>query len=383
MKILIVPMMAMTESSGPKRRAHALAEAATRRGWKAITPTLPTPSPLGLPPILGKHCFPLAQKLGINRHARITSFDEVLWLTGNTSGTYLRQAIHQLRTCIQDSGCDAVYSEFSLPGILAARTEGVPIFGSTSFPTLPTFANNPAHVDSINKVLRELHLDSVHSPEEILLMPDHLFVPSCPELEPFPHTTLGSTPLTFTGPFYDLTDTAASKASTTTERNLVVAYFGNSALSPKRALRVLEEALCATNLTAYVAGLPEQVSRHTTHVHTAPTFDFSTLLPRAIAFINHGGQNSLMDGIRYETPQLICPGNVFERQFNAQAATRAHLGQTLEAKEFTPCNVRAALMNLIAQQDTMRNNAHVLRERLVALGGANAVLDTIEHTLAH
>jgi UDP:flavonoid glycosyltransferase YjiC (YdhE family) len=43
-------------------------------------------------------------------------------------------------------------------------------------------------------------------------------------------------------------------------------------------------------------------------------FDFDELMPEAVAFINHGGQNSVMTGLINGIPQIICPGNIFERQ---------------------------------------------------------------------
>ena len=116
--------------------------------------------------------FPLAQKLGLNRRVPITCFDDVLKLTGNTNRRYLTRAVEQLRKIIQNGRFDAVYSEFNIASIIAAKTEGVPVFGSTSFPTQPSFASDPSSVTGLNRVLRSLSMDPVRSPENILLMPN-------------------------------------------------------------------------------------------------------------------------------------------------------------------------------------------------------------------
>ena len=303
--------------------------------------------------------FPLAQELGLNRRVPITCFDDVLKLTGNTDRRYLTRAVEQLRKIIQNGRFDAVYSEFNIASIIAAKAEGVPVFGSTSFPTQPSFASNPSSVAGLNRVLRSLSMDPVRSPEDILLMPNVRFVPSCPELEPFP----AEIPVIFTGPFIDL-----SASTLDTPRDAVVAYFGNGAVTPRRGFAVFAEALRGSSLDLYVAGLPE---RHAAHLHTAPRFDFSELLPRTAIFVNHGGQNSMMDGIAYGSPQLICPGKVFERRFNAKAAERCGIGLSLEQSCFDVPTVLRTLEQLLEDAARYRASAAFLRNRLTELGGTN------------
>lgn len=381
MRVLVTPLMAMAESAGPASRARALASAVVSRGWETtlcvpegFAGTVPagvsaqpilTPSPLGMPQVIGKKMFPLAQRLGLNRHVPITCFDDVLKLTGNTDRQYLTRAVEQLRKIIQNGCFDAVYSEFNIASIIAAKAEGVPVFGSTSFPTQSSFASNPSSVAGLNRVLRSLSMDPVRSPEDLLLMPNVRFVPSCPELEPFP----AESPVVFTGPFIDL------PASTLdTPRDAVVAYFGNGAVTPRRGFAVLAEALRGSSLDLYVAGLPE---RHAAHLHTASRFDFSELLPRTAIFVNHGGQNSMMDGIAYGSPQLICPGKVFERRFNAKAAERCGIGLSLEQSCFDVPTVRRTLEQLLEDGAGYRASAESLRNRLTELGGTNRVIDSI------
>lgn len=407
MRVLVVPMMAMAESSGPASRSRALAAAMVANGWE-ITLCVPddspfealegvrlqpllTPSPLGLPRVIGKNMFPLAQRLGLNRHATITCFDDVLRLTGNTDKRYLAASVKQLRDILRNSHFDAIYSEFNLAAIIAAQAEGVPVFGSTSFPTQPSFASNPAVGSGVNQVLKSLALAPVGSPQDILLWPNMRFVPSCPALEPF----AGDASVVFTGPFTrpfadPLTNPLANpvadpgaKGTPQAEdvqhpRNAVVAYLGNGTVTPRQAYAVLAKALQDSNLSLYVAGLPE---RHEGSFHTAPRFNFSELLPRAAVFVNHGGQNSVMDGITYGAPQLICPGKVFERRFNAESATRTGIGISLEHTDFNVESVRTALHRLLEGGEAFRAAADTLRGNLLALGGTDKVISTIEAAL--
>ncbi len=381
MRVLVTPLMAMAESAGSATRARALASTMASRGWKTtlcvpegftgMVPTnvnaqpILTPSPLGMPRTIGRKMFPLAQRLGLNRRVPITCFDDVLKLTGNIDKCYLARAVEQLREIIQDGHFEAVYSEFNIASIIAAKAEDVPVFGSTSFPTQPSFASDPSSVAGLNRVLRSLSMDPVRSPEDILLMPNVRFVPSCPELEPFP----AESPVIFTGPFIDLPESTPD-----TPRDAVVAYFGNGAVTPRRGFAVLAEALRGSGLDLYVAGLPES---HAAHLHTAPRFDFSDLLPRTAIFVNHGGQNSMMDGIAHGSPQLICPGKVFERRFNAKAAERCGIGLSLEQSCFDIPTVRRTLEQLLEDAAGYRASAASLKNRLSELGGANRIVDTI------
>lgn len=155
------------------------------------------PTPLGMPRVVGKRMFPLAQRLGLNRRVSMTCFDNVLWLTGNTNERYLETAVRQLRGIIREGRFEAVYSEFNVAAIIAAKVEGVPVFGTTSYPTQPSYASDPATANGVNRVLRSLSMGEVRSPEDVLLMPQVRFVPSCHALEPFSDDDS----VIFTGPF--------------------------------------------------------------------------------------------------------------------------------------------------------------------------------------
>lgn len=385
MRVLVAPMMAMAESFGPASRSRILARAMASKGWEValcvpegVPWTVPdgvraqpvlVPSPLGAPRVVGKRAFPLAQRLGLNRHVPVTCFDDVLRLTGNADGRYLAAAVEQLRGVMREGRFDAVYSEFNLAAIIAAKAEGIPIFGSASFPTQPSYASNPAVGKGVNRVLRSLAMEPMRSPEDVLLMPEVRFVPSCRQLEPFPPDS----PVVFTGPFAGL-----PPKGTPVRRDAVVAYLGNGAVTPRRACAVLADALCGSGFELYVAGLPERCAEG---VHTAPRFDFSGLLPRAAVFVNHGGQNSVMDGIAYGAPQLICPGSVFERRFNAEAAARCGVGIALSDDRFDAETVRVAVGRLLEHGEGYRESACALRAALSALGGAETVLGEMEMCL--
>ena len=139
MKILIVPMAAMAETHGPAQRCRIMAEGFRSAGIEVATcmagdvnykeiegvPNyyLDIPMPLGLPKIIAARLYPAAQKLGITSKKTVDSFDEVLRLTGNLDHDYLKKSVSSIRNAICETCPDAVYSEFNISAIIAAKKE--------------------------------------------------------------------------------------------------------------------------------------------------------------------------------------------------------------------------------------------------------------------
>lgn len=84
-----------------------------------------------------------------------------------------------------------------------------------------------------------------------------------------------------------------------------------------------------------------------------------------------------INGIAYGSPQLICPGKVFERRFNAKAAERCGIGLSLEQSCFDVPTVRRTLEQLLEDAAGYHASAASLKNRLSELGGANRIVDTI------
>ena len=104
MKILITPMAAMAQTNGCMSRATEICNELLRKGhevafcaaedinYKPVQGIrnyyAPIPSPLGLPMILGKRAFKIAQTLGVQQRKTVNSFEEVLQFTGANSVGY-------------------------------------------------------------------------------------------------------------------------------------------------------------------------------------------------------------------------------------------------------------------------------------------------------
>ena len=332
-----------------------------------IAPTLeiPVPSPLGLPEAIARHTFPLASRLGLMGRKPVRSFEEVLWLTGALDEHYARAAVDALRAHMHTARPDVVYSEFSLAAIIAARAEGIPCVGSASQPTTASYASNPRKSAGIRRLLREMGMPAPASSLTILEGMRRRFVPSCPTLEP-----QAGERAVYCG-FLD-----ESPALTPRPRDCALVYFGAGSVPAGVAVRAGRELAEVLSCDVYVAGVSEVVQAvGDREVTCAPRFDFAELLPRARVFVHHGGQNSVMDALTYEVPQIIVPGRVFERRFNAEAVENARCG--LAVREPKPALIARAARALV-DESALASGIRGLRAELSSLGGAARIVREVE-----
>ena len=373
-------MVARSRMGGPWSRAQRVARAFRDAGHEVVlawgddgncanpvAPTLeiPVPSPLGLPEAIARHTFPLASRLGLMGRKPVRSFEEVLWLTGALDEHYTRAAVDALRAHMRAIRPDVVYSEFSLAAVIAARAEGIPCVGSGSQPTTPSYASNPRKSAGIRRLLREMGIPAPASSLTILEGMRHRFIPSCPTLEP-----RAGERAVYCG-FLD-----EPPALTATPRDCALVYLGAGSVPEGVAVRAGRELAEVLSCDVYVAGLSEAVQAvGDNEVTCAPRFDVSELLPRARVFVHHGGQNSMMDALSCEVPQVIVPGRVFERQFNAEAAENARCGLTVHASK--PALIARAARTLV-DEPALTSGIRGVRAELCSLGGGARIVREVE-----
>ena len=365
---------------GPWSRAQRVARAFQDAGHEAVlawgddgncaipvAPTLeiPVPSPLGLPEAIARHTFPLASRLGLMGRKPVHSFEEVLWLTGALDERYARAAVEALRTHMRAARPDVVYSEFNLAAIIAARAEGIPCVGSGSQPTTASYASNPRKSAGIRRLLREMGMPAPASSLSILEGMVRRFIPSGPTLEP-----RAGERAVYCG-FLD-----EPPALAPTPRDCALVYLGAGSVPAGVAARAGRKLAEAASCDVYVAGVSEATQVTGDHtVCCAPRFDFSELLPRARVFVHHGGQNSMMDSLSYEVPQVIVPGRVFERQFNAEAVENARCGLTVRASK--PTLIARAARTLV-DEPALISGIRGVRAELSSLGGGARIVREVE-----
>ena len=373
-------MVARSQMGGPWSRAQRVARAFRDGGHEAvlawgddgncvnpIAPTLeiPVPSPLGLPEAIARHTFPLASRLGLMGRKPVRSFEEVLWLTGALDERYTRVAVDALRAHMRAIRPDVVYSEFNLAAVIAARAEGILCVGSGSQPTTASYASNPRKSAGIRRLLREMGMPAPASSLTVLEGMRRRFVPSCPTLEP-----RAGERAVYCG-FLDESPALPAK-----NRDCALVYLGAGSVPAGVAVCAGRELAEVLGCDVYVAGVPESIQSSGGYaVACAPRFDVAELLPRTRVFVHHGGQNSMMDALSYEVPQVIVPGRVFERQFNAEAVENARCGLTVRASK--PALIARAARTLV-DEPALTSGIRGTRAELSSLGGAARIVREVE-----
>ncbi len=369
-RILVVPMSAMAETSGPVSRCCKLAKGYKEAGAQVATCMaedvnfrpltgitnyfLDIPMPLGLPKPIATKSFPVAQKLGITSHKAVPSFDEVLHLTGNLDYKYIVKSVSDIRRAIVEFKADVVYSEFNISAIIASKLENVKLFATVSYPTQHSYAHSAKLAHGLNRFLQEVGLPQVESALMLFDWADERYCFSIKELEPFGEG------VKFCGALKKVHMDVHER-----ERNKILVYMGNGTITAKKMKDEISEAFRGSPYDVYIASsyLKEETDGN---IWIAHRWEFDELLDDACLFINHGGQNSIVDGLQHGVPQIVVPGKVFERRFNAESLVKNNAGIMLEQDEFCAEVIREKAKKVIVS-DKMRESARELGCKLNSL----------------
>ena len=378
-------MSAMAETAGPSRRAWLLVQDFKDAGIEVATCMaedvnyspmdgvknyfLEVPMPLGLPKAIASRTFPIAQKLGIIERKNVESFEDVLHFTGNIDYGYLEKSVQNIRDAIGDFNPDIVYSEFNMSAIIASKLEDKPLYATVSYPTQTEYASNPKYAKGLKKYLKENNLPEIHSALDLFKWADESFVPSIYELEPFDKENV-----TFCGTWKHI-DNGNNSNDGNDKKDIILVYMGNGTISPNKMLKEIKDAFIGSEYEVYIASLGLEKQDYD-NVHVDNRWDFSKLLNDAALFINHGGQNSIIDGLIYGVPQLICPGRVFERIYNGKSVEKANAGIVLGLDEFKSEIIRSRSERIIGDI-SFRENSELIGDKLKSQKGIGSILDLI------
>jgi UDP:flavonoid glycosyltransferase YjiC (YdhE family) len=281
--------------------------------------------------------------------------------------------VQHLRHVIRAFRPDVVFVVERPAAIVAARLENVTVFTTFGLPMGKSFAANPEYSKGVNGFLRAHHLPQVESVLDLYDWADRKVVPSSPDLEP-----LADDNVVYLGSFRSADKPTA--AVPYPQRKLVVAYTGLGGVSPARLIRALSEAFPGTEREIYLA--TREVKPFTSGaLHVDGWFDFDELLPQALVYIHHGGQNSVTSGLIHGVPQIICPGKHYERQYNASSVERIRAGFSLDTKALTREKLRELVGELKGSLSYAQHASDAGR-KLVDLGGLPRLLDILQGEVA-
>ena len=84
----------------------------------------------------------------------------------------------------------------------------------------------------------------------------------------------------------------------------------------------------------------------------------------------------MVEGLLHGVPQLVIPGKVFERKYNAKSIAEHHAGLMIEEHEFTAETIRDKAKKIM-EEDTMITSAQELGRKLAKAGGAGKIIREI------
>ena len=194
-------------------------------------------------------------------------------------------------------------------------------------------------------------------------MADECFCPSIHELEPIEKENV-----TFCG---------AMKNVNTSERlrNKIVIYMGNGTVSAALTEREISKAFSDSGYKVYIASKYLK-AKNKGNIYIAPRWDFNELLAEAVLFINHGGQNSVVGSLLNGVPQMIVPGKVFERRYNAVSVAKNKAGIIIPHSQFKANIIRIKAEKVIASE-ILRRKAVELGKKLSSQGGIEIIIKHI------
>jgi hypothetical protein len=384
MKILITPMTTVAETGGSITRGRALALKAMERGhtvafcagedinYRPVKGVqnypAPIPCPIGLPWFIGRRVFHIAKKLRIQQRIRISTFEQVLHLIGAIEKRFFAKDVECVMNAIRDFQPDIVFSEHRVSPFVSARLMKCHAVAVYSAPIHSSRGSQECgkYSKGVAEFIADKGLAAITSVLDLYDWTAAKIVPSSYNLEP-----MDVAGINYVGPLVE-----HLKLQKSIPGKRIVAYMGNGTISGKHLLATMTKAFGNTDFEIYIA-TKEIRAFQRNNIHVAQRFDFDKLLPEAISFISHGGQNSMMQSLLNGVPLIVCPGRVFERQYNAASIERLQAGVFLKETEFTSKNVRQAVQS-IAEDLTYRTNAQKAGKQLVCLGGASSVVGVLE-----
>ena len=384
MKILITPMAVAAPTAGPISRARVIAEEAKSRGhdvafcaadeinYKPVDGVknyyAPIPKLFGrVPSFLSKRILPIIQKLKIQEKKEVKSFEQVLHIAGAICGDFFSKDVNWIRKAIKDFKPDIVFAEFRPAAIVAAKLENIEVVTDYSYPTQRQYASSPEYSKNVKLFLKNNNLPDIKSVLDIFAWADKKIVVSSYSLEPIDEKNVY-----FVGPLISFNN----QVKTTGKKNIIF-YMGSGTISSEKTIKVAIEAFKNTDYQVYIATAFSNKKNNLKNIHIQERFDFSELMPDCKVFINHGGQNSIMTGFVYGVPQIIFPGKVFERKYNASSVEKNKAGFYLSEKDFN-VEIIKSTVKTFETDITFKNNSLKIGKELLKLGGVSKLVDILE-----
>lgn len=275
---------------------------------------------------------------------------------------------------------DVVVTDMRPTAVVSARASGVPCVAMASACTHPsTQRRAPGHpLDELASRFAAPHLPSPPAsfPELIFDVADCKIATSTPAFEPELRDVPG---LSYVGYLGADTDAGALKALPPVPDRLVLAYlstvgWGTSSMVRSPLTRSAELAGVTIWCVATAGGHDVVVGDGLRLFRYLP---FEDLLPRSSAVLFHGGQGTAIGTLFHAVPSVVCPGQHFERRYNADRLEALGCGIHASLLDLRP-RVLSELLTRAVEDPGMRAAADAASVDLQGSSGSGLAVDVIE-----
>ncbi|MFI5735135.1 glycosyltransferase [Kribbella sp. NPDC051587] len=273
---------------------------------------------------------------------------------------------------------DVIVADMRPSATISAYRTGTPLVCLASAATDPRWPVGPESRPLDDLALR---LTSRYGGPQITRFPELLYwtadrkiATSFPEFEPELRNVQG---LDYVG-YLDSPQREQPIADADVPRGLVLAYLSTVGWSSPRLIDSVARTVerlgmtlwCVTNARGAAGSLATR----------SRVFDYlplNTLLPRAEAILFHGGQGTALASVYHAVPSIVCPGDNYERRYNAARIADLGCGVFAETRDLRPARL-VDLLSTIVDDAAFNLSAAAASTKLLAQSGPAGALRVVE-----
>ncbi|MEO3755217.1 glycosyltransferase [Streptomyces sp. B6B3] len=376
LKLLFMPYASASGTWGCTVYMLSIAQEARKRGHQVLFHVCPPSSGL-----LAENGFAVREFEGVpsrNTAAPVDDIYDVFASLRLDDADYWAHLMEREREVIEDFRPAAVVADMRPTATMSARRLGVPLVGMASIGTDPrSQKRTPGHpLDDLARRATRRYLGRAVDtfPELLFWSADRKLASSFAEFEP----ELADVPgLAYVG-YLDGTNRRGLDGLPPRPERLVVAYLSTVGWNSDTMIRSLArtaeladvEIWCVTNAN----GRTERVNERLTLFDYLP---LDELLPECRGLLFHGGQGTALSALFHGVPAVACPGQNYERRYNAERIESLGCGVHASVLDLRPRTL-SGLLTRIVDDPAFATAAARGRDLLRALPGRAGAVDVIE-----
>ncbi|KAB8161719.1 hypothetical protein FH609_020815 [Streptomyces sp. 3MP-14] len=379
MKLLFMPYPSATGTWGCTVYQLAIAQEARRRGHRVLFHACPPTSRL-----LRENDFEVRDFEGVRGENMATTIDDIYDVFTALSlddGDYWDQLIEWERQVIDDFRPDAIVADMRPTATVSALRAGVPLVGMASIGTDPRLQrpeNRPeGHpLDDLARRTARRYLGRTVDtfPELLFWSADRKIASSFPAFEP----ELADVPgLTYVGYLDGFNRRGLDELPPRPER-LVVAYLSTVGWNSDTMIRSLARTAELADLRIWcVTNANGSVERFDDRLTLFDYLPIDELLPECRGLLFHGGQGTSLASLYHAVPSVACPGQNYERVYNADRIESLGCGVHASVLDLRP-RALSQLLARVIEDPAISAATSRASEMLRAMPGAAGAVDSIE-----